>query len=245
MSRSTIGLVTEGGTDYDLLCALLGKWFGPEVMFICLQPADSSTENGSGWKGVRRWCQQTIGEYGSLRDYCDAIEPRLDGIVLQVDGDVVFEQDVELDAAFEGETRERRLVSVGGSKYDRFPLEAKGRALHALVSDWLSGKDAGLLALCVPIDELETWIVAAYDSQTYHRPPDYPIEALVLPADSVIGHAAEYHGIRVHRRDGRLKKNRSVFRNFHSQVTTEWKTVASVCSMASVFEDEVMKALGK
>jgi hypothetical protein len=241
MSEKNVGLVVEGDTDYDLLCALIQAWYGPNTRFRKLQPADSSPENGQGWKGVRRWCQQTIHEYGSLQSYCSAIEPRLDGIILQLDGDVVFERDVdvELGDLLDGNERRRQLRNVDGYQYDSLAIDAKRNVLDSLVAVWLSEDDSGRRELCSTIDEMETWIVASYDGSQYHKPPEYPIEALFCPADTVIGRSTEYHGIKVSRREGRLKKQRVVFRQFHEQLIAQWSTVRSLCSMAGRFEASI------
>lgn len=243
MSWKNIGLVTEGGTDYDLLSVLLDELLGPEIMLTWLQPSDSSPENGSGWKGIRRWCEQTLGEYGSLENYRNGIEPKLDGIILQIDGDVVFEHDIGLPSAIVGEARERMRRISAGLEYDIFPITRKNELLADIVNSWLPQESGQSPLLCKPIDELETWIVAAYDAAEFHNPPELPIEALVCPADSVIGRSAEYHGIRVHRKDGRLKKSRSTFRGFHGQVIRNWETVTTVCSAAASFEAELKAAI--
>lgn len=54
-----IGTVVEGPSDRLVLKALLDKLLPGEHRYFALQPPLTFGETGTGWKGVRRWCQQT------------------------------------------------------------------------------------------------------------------------------------------------------------------------------------------
>ena len=81
-----IGIASEGPTDYLVLKAVIDKITGEENRYLPLQPeADMMGRYGNGWKGVWKWCKETV----PLDIIMDSIQPRIDIVVIQMDGDVV------------------------------------------------------------------------------------------------------------------------------------------------------------
>lgn len=81
-----IGIASEGPTDYLVLKMLIDRITGEENRYLHLQPeADMMGRYGNGWKGVWKWCKETT----PLDVIMDSVEPRIDIVVIQMDGDVV------------------------------------------------------------------------------------------------------------------------------------------------------------
>ena len=83
--KKVIGIVSEGPTDYLVLKAVIDKITGEENKYLSLQPEpDMLGRYGNGWKGVWRWCKETE----SIGMLMQGIQPNIDAIVIQMDGDV-------------------------------------------------------------------------------------------------------------------------------------------------------------
>lgn len=82
----TIGIVCEGPRDFDMLTQVIMRFMNEEYLFLPIQPdQDIISPHGAGWKGVLRWCA----EYkDSLPEYFSGIDPQIDLLVIQIDGDV-------------------------------------------------------------------------------------------------------------------------------------------------------------
>ena len=84
--KKVIGIVSEGPTDYLVLKAVIDKITGEENRYLSLQPEpDMLGRYGNGWKGVWRWCKETE----SIGMLMQEVQPSIDAIVIQMDGDVV------------------------------------------------------------------------------------------------------------------------------------------------------------
>ena len=81
-----IGIICEGPTDYIILKNVINLITGDTNYFVLLQPEpDLRGQYGNGWKGVWKWCH----DYASIRmQLMDKIQPALDFLVIQMDGDV-------------------------------------------------------------------------------------------------------------------------------------------------------------
>lgn len=81
-----IGIICEGPTDYIILKNVINLITGDTNYFVLLQPEpDLRGQYGNGWKGVWKWCH----DYASIRmQLMDKIQPTLDFLVIQMDGDV-------------------------------------------------------------------------------------------------------------------------------------------------------------
>lgn len=81
-----IGIASEGPTDYLVLKTIIDKITGEENRYLPLQPEpDMMGRYGNGWKGVWKWCKETA----PLEVIMDSIQPQIDVVVIQMDGDVV------------------------------------------------------------------------------------------------------------------------------------------------------------
>ena len=90
-----IRLVCEGSTDENVLKAILFAYLqSPDFTVDTIQPEKSEiqgepAEHGTGWKGVRSWCQmvQAAGGLEAVR----ALETEVDLLIIHVDAEIVFE----------------------------------------------------------------------------------------------------------------------------------------------------------
>lgn len=90
-----IRLVCEGSTDEIILKAILFSYLkSPNFIVDTIQPEKSEiqgepAEHGTGWKGVRSWCQmvQAAGGLQAVR----ALEAEVDLLIIHVDAEIVFE----------------------------------------------------------------------------------------------------------------------------------------------------------
>ncbi len=84
-----IGIVSEGPTDYLVLKAVIDKITDETNRYLSLQPErDMLGRFGNGWKGVWRWCEETE----EINTLMKAVQPQIDAIVIQMDGDVIREE---------------------------------------------------------------------------------------------------------------------------------------------------------
>jgi hypothetical protein len=90
-----IRLVCEGFTDEIVLKAILFAYLqSPDFTVDTIQPERSEiqgdpAEHGTGWKGVRSWCQmvQAAGGLEAVR----ALDTEVDLLIIHVDAGIVFE----------------------------------------------------------------------------------------------------------------------------------------------------------
>ena len=91
----SIRLVCEGITDEIVLKAVLRAYLqSPDFTVDTIQPERSGfqgepAEHGTGWKGVRSWCQMAQAEGGL--EAVRALEPGVDLLIIHVDAEIVFE----------------------------------------------------------------------------------------------------------------------------------------------------------
>ena len=81
-----IGIVCEGPTDYIILKEVVDTITGEDNYYVQLQPElDLMGRYGNGWKGVWKWCADNA---GLKKQLMKDIEPVLDVLIIQMDGDV-------------------------------------------------------------------------------------------------------------------------------------------------------------
>lgn len=84
--RKTIGIVAEGPRDYDMITSIIDSITGEEHNHLRIQPQpDANGEFGNGWKGVWKWRET---HQDDLSDYFFSISPKLDLLIIHMDGDV-------------------------------------------------------------------------------------------------------------------------------------------------------------
>ena len=243
--RKTIGIVAEGPRDYDMIASIIDSITGEEHNHLRIQPQpDASGEFGNGWKGVWKWCET---HQDDLSDYFYSISPKLDLLIIHMDGDVArkekqvhcFCEPVDCDV------RE----NVHPLKCERFikkecPIElpcpkheASPRGYATFLTAFLmkvSGEH-GELPVCflTPCDSTEAWIVAACEERE-----DY--ETIEDPWEAVICHSARYFGVKI---KNRPNKNQGPYQELVSFVNRNWNTVMRRCPQAEAFNNEVIRHL--
>ena len=81
-----IGIVCEGPTDYIILKKVIDLITNETNYYVQLQPEpDLTGQYGNGWKGVWKWCCDNA---DIRKQLMKDITPRLDFLVVQMDGDV-------------------------------------------------------------------------------------------------------------------------------------------------------------
>ena len=241
--KKVIGIVSEGPTDYLVLKKVIDKITGEDNRYLSLQPEpDMLGRYGNGWKGVWRWCKETE----SVGMLMQGIQPNIDAVVIQMDGDVV-RKEKEIHCLCE--------TTVCDDKGMAFPLYCKKAADRtcpvgipcrsheegiqgimdhgkAVLKSELENEDMTHIAIIIPCDSTDAWIVAAYDEMDN-------VEKLEDPWNRIIAKGKYYHGIRVRGN----KKNTTTYQQFSDKVADCWDTVTEKCRSAEILEQEVRKIL--
>lgn len=201
-----IYLVTEGKTDNIVIEGLVSEWLGSEdYLPRHIQPPSSDfidevDDNLSeGWKGVVDWCQgeRSVGPAG--RD--EALEIA-DCLFIHIDADVAYDQDFKSPV------------------FSSNPPSAANQCdwVRAHIVDLLGGTMPHNVVLCVPPQDLETWVLTALhpDVADAHQ----PIELKSHPASLLVSRAP-YKLVR--RKDGgRLKKDVGKYEEHLSRIVKGW-----------------------
>ncbi len=242
----TIGIVCEGPRDYDMLTQIIMRFMNEEYRFLPIQPdQDICTSLGAGWKGVLRWCTENK---DSLADYLSGIEPQIDLLIIQMDGDVSrCEREVycrAVNIACPGQTHEDPLncsiAKMGGCNQILPPnsvcdgsVQGRVRFIESLILSSLGRTESAPLVIVIPCDSTDTWIIAACDEKITHP------EEVNSPWDDVISRGKDYFGVRIpgHR------KSHHVYSFLVSKVCDNWENVKKRCPQSCRFECSVKSIL--
>jgi hypothetical protein len=226
-----IGTVVEGPTDRLLLEAVLNHLLPGEHRFFPLQPTETLGRTGSGWKGVRRWCNETWQrKHSSLEKLLSgATGPALDLLVIHVDADIAYEQELQQDGTFPITPQTCPPVSATVAQLE--PLILSWLNLHALPSS---------LIFAIPAQDTETWTFAALfpedelcsqdNYECVHEGRDHPGYRLTLKT----------YGKLLRRRAGTIKKSKRQYESVCPQIVAAWDRVRTLCSQAEGFSVEVL-----
>ena len=241
--KKVVGIVSEGPTDYLVLKAVIDKITGEENRYLSLQPeTDMLGRYGNGWKGVWRWCKETE----SIGMIMQEVHPKIDAIVIQMDGDVI-RKEKEVHCLCE--------ITECDDKGKVFPLYCKkvadrecpveipckchekrvGTILDhgkSVLESELQSEDMTHIAITIPCDSTDAWVVAAYDEMD-------EVEMFEDPWDRIIAKGKYYHGIRVRG----SKKNTNTYQHFSEKVAECWNTVTEKCRSAEILERKVRRIL--
>ena len=243
--KKTIGIVAEGPRDYDMLVRLIDSITGEEHHYQRIQPQpDADGELGNGWKGVWKWCE-THREY--LKDYFYSISPRLDMLIIHMDGDVARkEKEVHCHCKtvycdLYGNTHPLKCSGLIKKECSiKMPCrlhEPSPQGYASFLKEFLekqTGADDELpICFLTPCDSTDTWIVAACEEREQYESIDDPWE-------SVICHAPCYCG--VHMRN-RPKKSSRPYNELISIVERNWSSVRKRCPQAEAFTNDVLRIL--
>lgn len=246
MSTYNIGLVAEGPRDIDFIESLLYHLFPDwDLVFYYLQPegGGDTSENWCGWPGVRRWCEELVQEFSSLEEYRNAISPKLDLIIVQVDADIVYENKItEISYPKTINPPQRQFEKNVIHQYDQTAVSDKISLIHNFLLYWFDGKvSLDEYIQCIPSDNFEAWILFAFTGSRYHMPPNQHIEQLEKPG-RVIAHSSTFCGIKIPRKNGTVGKSAALYHNyFIPEVINKWPDIAANCPQAGRFDHDVKR----
>ncbi len=225
MSELLVGLVTEGPTDYEVLTWVIRSAIlaDREVRFLPLQPERSPSfgESGTGWKGVRRYCQTQIAELG-LAQFLALTRPPLDLLVIHLDADV----------AHDGEVERAR---------DCPPARDTTILLERLVLEWLDSEPerASRTVVATPSKATETWIVYGQVKELEVAVPAGLDECVLEPYKLLLRQPFKVEGLR----RGRSKSTRIYGDKLAPETARHWDFICHECSEASRFSSEILAAV--
>ncbi len=235
----TIGIVCEGPTDYVILRGVIDGITGEKNRYIPIQPdPDARGRYLNGWKGVWKWCREYA---GILAPYMKDMQPAMDLLVVQMDGDV-SRKDKPVHCGCNSVHCERRgtadpLMCI----VDTCPIVLPCLTHEPPVGGYIShlkqfiGSLLGQtdnICVAIPCDSIEAWIVAAYDGVEN-------VEAEEDPWEHMIARGKYYHGIRI---SGK-KKRAVTFLEFVPVVCENWGRVTQLCESARDFEESIRRQL--
>jgi hypothetical protein len=228
-----IGTVVEGPSDRLVLEAVIQQLCPGEHRFLPLQPKATLDEDGSGWKGVRRFCQQLWKTEGSslVTFLSGNVGQPLDLLVIQIDADCATEADLQ----------EGSVDPVPEVEQACPPISATVANLQQVVARWLKaeGDLPGRVILAIPAQDMENWTFAArfpgdplcqaadYEClQHGHRHPGF---CLTLPG----------YGKLLRYKDGAIKKPARRYEPLALEVAARWDTVRHICTQAEAFTQDL------
>ena len=172
-----------------------------------------------------------------------ALQPEIDVIIIQMDGDVV-RKEKEVHCQCDSTDCEEK-----GKVFPLYCQKAKeGCGVVLPCQDHLDCIDDTMnhgnkvlrkaldisensrIIITIPCDSTDAWIVAAYD--------DYEnVEQIIDPWKNIIAKSKYYHDVRV-RGD---KKNTVTYSAFMPELSERWKIVANKCKSAKLFETNIKR----
>jgi len=219
-----IRIVCEGDTDEPIITELLMRLVDADFVADWIQPERPLDrpgrygELGSGWEGVRRWCQRQCERFGSLSAALK--EPPLRGClaaIIHVDADVAGEEGVCC----------RRPCPPPSGTVD---------ALRAVVLEW-AGEVAlpGRVVLCIPSQAIEAWVFSALYSTP--RLTGEQLECRAKPQTLLKQRPEKL----VSGRDNR--RIVEAYRAVAQRVAAAWPKVCATCTQAERFDRELRAVL--
>ncbi|MBU0968658.1 MAG: hypothetical protein KKA54_20025 [Proteobacteria bacterium] len=227
-----IYFVTEGPTDQIVIEGLIDYWLGGEDFIPrYIQPPSSAYADGldtnlsDGWKGVRDWC---VGKRMGGPAGRDEALKQADCLIVHIDADVATDPDFKTPL-FKG------------------PCPPAKNAC-----DWIRNHLTSLLGgeflppnvvLCVPSQDLETWVLCALHPEVADE--NLPIECRENPGMLLVQRRP--HRL-VRRKGGRLRKETAKYKNSLLAIVKGWvhctAGVSSRCPEAIRFEGDTKHTLG-
>ncbi len=225
-----IGTVVEGPTDRLILTAVLRKILPghPEDhRFLPLQPSPTFGETGTGWKGVRKWCQESWQRTGSSLEaiLSSTSGPTLDLLVIHVDADIIGAND--LQDGFDD--------PIPGVPAPCPPIGTNAGVLRVVVTRWLARNDLPHpVVLAIPAEDIETWIFAAL----------FPQSPLCQQVDFECVHTnvnnRRHPGFLLpQKKYGKVMKDQHTYRKVSIQVADSWVSICQRCTQAESFNREI------
>ena len=172
-----------------------------------------------------------------------ALQPEIDVIIIQMDGDVV-RKEKEVHCQCDSTDCEEK-----GKVFPLYCQKAKeGCGVVLPCQDHLDCVDDTMnhgnkvlrkaldisensrIIITIPCDSTDAWIVAAYDDCEN-------VEQIIDPWKNIIAKSKYYHDVRV-RGD---KKNTVTYSAFMPELSERWKIVANKCKSAKLFETNIKR----
>lgn len=244
--RYHIGVIAEGFRDIDVIEEVLSLFITQDFKCLPLQPDQTYCKaNGNGWEGVWKWCLDYQQNY---KEYLKIQSPRLDALIIQLDGDTTREKKMFCDmpkecdrnqvdsAVFCSIAKEECAICIS-DEFIKSSIDDKYGFLRAKALSWVSGAiDELPKVICLPFDSTESWIIAAFDGDIFGFP-----EQIEKPGDTIIAQKATYHDCKVPREgQNKLKKNEMFYKTFLiPKLKSEWASVTKLCPTARKFENEI------
>ena len=231
-----IGTVVEGPSDRLVLKAVLDKLLPGEHRYFALQPSLTFGEMGTGWKGVRRWCQQTWQlEDSSLEKILSSgVAVPLDLLVIHLDADIAGEYDLQAHSS-----HEPAILDV---QQPCPPVQETVNKLRQVIARWLDHNPDTLpeqILLAIPAQHTESWLFAAlFPDDDLCQREDY--ECLKSRNDDpAFRLTLKRYGKHLSRRGKKISKPVRNYQKVASQVALKWDTVCKICSQARAFAEDL------
>jgi hypothetical protein len=212
----------EGPSDLAVIEAILEALLGERPVVTLLQPEPDPLsgggfgELGSGWKGVRSWCEQVARDYGSVGGLVSLLpDARPVALIIHLDADVADEREVDCARPCP-------------------PASETADALRDVLLGWAGERAVPEgVVLCTPSKSTEAWVLAALYPAHELVGPD--LECEDEPARPLVNRPEKL----VRRRSGRYQKSASAYYAVARRITEAWPHVCEVCTQAQRFSDEL------
>lgn len=244
----TIGVVSEGTTDY-LVIEQIVLMLDPDCTCYYIHPDVSTAAYGNGWQGVWQWCLESkkiIAEQNKILSH------KIDLYIIHLDGDTTREKQLHCDSPLTCTKNPidspARCHSFGSycplvipNAFTQSAVAEKVDFLKNKISNWMGADIPSRVLCCLPFDSPESWIVAAFDGDSFGNP-----ELIENPAETVIGKSATYHGHKIKKSNKKFKKTRSFYNEFLiPQLCDQWSKVKRLCTTAQLFQDALETYISK
>ena len=235
-----VKLVCEGITDKIILEAVLFAYLQSDKFTVnCIQPESSEiqgvpAEHGTGWKGVRSWCQM-IQAAGGLEEV-RALASEVDLLIIHVDGEIVFE--AEINASQPCPPPEHNVIKA-----------------ESIVMSWLGLQELPQKVLIwVPSMMTEAWILRALfpylpESSTCLDQAASPIciECLSDPKTTLLGKKPKLVKRKNRIKNGRsiseVKADKSAYLGIRGSISQAWPDLVDNLWSAARLQHNLSQAL--
>jgi hypothetical protein len=230
-----IGTVVEGPTDRLLLEAIISHVIPGEHQFLALQPVGlgaSFGETGTGWKGVRRFCQEIHQRHQSnIASYM--VDYQLDLLVIHLDADVIREADLWEDTPLPEWLKPLPCP----------PIAATTEQLKQLVAHWLNETAAAnlppALIFAIPAQDTENWTFAAlFPEDPLCQQSDYECLQKRIQRHPAYLLTLSRYGKHLQRQGTQIKKSVIAYRRLIPEIMTQWDRVCTLCTQAHHFQQD-------
>ena len=138
-----------------------------------------------------KWCESIPRDFGGINSFLKGIRPSIDLLVIHVDADI---------------SRESELNCFTPCP----PAEEMVKNVKAKIMQWLNeGELPNHIMCCIPCDNTEAWVLAAYDTNSqYHNPPVIFLECVEKP-DYIISDPRKRFRL-LKRKDGKPKDEKGL-----------------------------------